>query len=170
VYRDDGDHGGAVGGRVRRDLLYDAGRAGVLADTEHGAVVSADLVDRALAQLAGRSLLTFSLDGVTVTVHRLVMRVVRERLARTGSLAAVCWAAAIVLAARVKTLDVSQDRQAARDIPGQVAALMENTAGLAGEADEELVARLVHLGIWSQDCLNELGDSAAGHCVWRAAY
>ena len=145
---------------MRRDLLYEAGRAGVVAGSEHRAVVSADLVDRALAQLAGRSLLTFSMDGLTVTVHRLVMRVVRERLAMTGKLAAVCRAAATALEARVKTLDVSQDRKAARDIPEQVAALMENTAGLTGEADEELAARLVYLGVSSQDCLNELGDSA----------
>ena len=145
---------------VPRALLHAAGRADALAGAEQAGAVSVEVVDEALGRLAGSSLLTFSVDGTAVTAHRLVMRVVRERLARTGNLAAVCRAAATVLAAHVKPLDMSQDRQGARAIPEQVAALMENTAGLADEADEELVARLVYLGIWSQDCLNELGDSA----------
>ena len=77
---------------VRRDLLHAAGQAGVLASGGHR--VAADLVDRALEQLADRSLLTFSLDGQTVIAHRLVARVVRERLARGERLTAVCRAAA----------------------------------------------------------------------------
>jgi hypothetical protein len=39
VHRGDGVHGGAVDGRVRRDLLYDAGQAGVLGGP--GTVVTA---------------------------------------------------------------------------------------------------------------------------------
>ena len=40
-----------------------------------------EVADRALARLAGASLLTFSVDGSAVTAHRLVMRVIRENLA-----------------------------------------------------------------------------------------
>ena len=82
---------------VRRDLLQDAGQAGLLPGGEGGAVLSAGVVDAALARLAERSLLTFSLDGQAVIAHRLVMRVVRDGLARQGRLAAVCRAAAAVL-------------------------------------------------------------------------
>ena len=50
-----------------------------------------------LARLAGVSLLTFSVDGAAVTVHRLVMRVIRENLAAVGPLTVVCLAAARLL-------------------------------------------------------------------------
>jgi len=53
---------------VRRELLHVVGRAGVLAGGGHR--VEAALVDRALEWLSDRSLLTFSLDGQTVTMHR----------------------------------------------------------------------------------------------------
>jgi Tetratricopeptide repeat len=75
---------------VRRELLHDAGQAGVLASGRRKTKVSAGVVDRALAQLAERSLLTFSLDGETVIVHHLVMRVVQDVLARRGRFTAVC--------------------------------------------------------------------------------
>ena len=55
------------------------------------------VVDAALGRLAEWSLLAFSLDGQAVAAHRLVLRVVRERLARQGRLAAVCLAAARLL-------------------------------------------------------------------------
>ena len=41
-------------------------------------VLSCEVVDRVLGRLAGASLLTFSVDGSTVTAHRLVTRVIRE--------------------------------------------------------------------------------------------
>ena len=37
-------------------------------------------MDRVLEWLSGRSLLTFSLDGQTVTLHPLVARVIRDEL------------------------------------------------------------------------------------------
>ena len=73
---------------IRRELLHSAGQAGVLAGGRHR--VTAAVVDRALARLAERSLLTFSLDGQTIIVHRLVSRVVRDGLARRGWLMSVC--------------------------------------------------------------------------------
>ncbi len=122
--------------------------------------MTADRVDGALARLAERSLLSFSLDGETVIVHRLVMRVVREGLARQGRLAAVCRVAASVLDARAGALAGSQDRLAIRDIPEQVMALRENASGPACEADDELARMLLRLRLWALSFLNELGDSA----------
>ena len=69
---------------VRRELLHVAGRAGVLAGG--GRRITADLVDQVLEWLADRSLLTFSLDGQTVMMHRLVAQVIRDGLARRGRL------------------------------------------------------------------------------------
>jgi len=122
---------------VRRELLQEAGQAGVLPAGEPGAV-AAGVVDGALARLAERSLLTFSLDGQAVIVHRLVLRVVRDGLARQGRLAAVCRAAASVLDTRARALQGSEDRVAVRDIPEQVTALQDHAASSVSGAGEEL--------------------------------
>src|SRR5271166_303547 len=142
---------------VRRELLHIAGQAGVLASGGHR--VSAAQVDRALEWLSHRSLLSFSLDGQTVIMHRLVAQVVRDWLAHRERLAAVCRVAASVLEARAITLGRSQDRPAVRDVPQQVKALLENTAGLAGEADKELARILLRLQFVALYHLIELGDS-----------
>lgn len=123
--------------------------------------VAAGVVDGALRRLAERSLLTFSLDGQAVIVHRLVPRVVRDGLARRGRLAAVCQAAATVLGARAEALGGSLDRVAVRDIPEQVTALQEHTASLASGAGEELTRMLLRLRERAVYHLNALGDSAA---------
>ena len=142
---------------VRRELLHIAGQAGVLASGGHR--VSAGQVDRALEWLSHRSLLSFSLDGQTIIMHRLVAQVVRDWLARRERLAAVCRVAASVLEARAITLGRSQDRPAVRDVPQQVKALLENTARLAGEADKELARILLRLRFVALYHLIELGDS-----------
>ena len=115
-----GDRAGACGGvmevlsvlsaaGVRRDLLHAAGQAGALAGGS-GTGLGAAVVDEALGRLAEGSLLAFSLDGQAVIAHRLVLRVVRDRLAQQGRLAAVCRAAASVLDARARALAGSPDR------------------------------------------------------------
>ena len=71
---------------VRRSTLHAAGRHGTLGD---GGRTAAE-VDGMLGRLAGASLLTFSVDGTSVTMHRLVMRVIREHAAASGTLAATC--------------------------------------------------------------------------------
>ena len=142
---------------VRREVLHIAGQAGVLASGGHR--ISAAQVDRALEWLSHRSLLSFSLDGQTIIMHRLVAQVVRDWLARRERLAAVCRVAASVLEARAVTLGRSQDRPAVRDVPQQVKALLENTAGLAGGADKELAKILLRLRFVALYHLIELGDS-----------
>ena len=143
---------------VRRELLHVAGRAGVLASG--GRRVEAALVDQVLEWLSDRSLLTFSLDGQTVMMHRLVAQVVRDGLVRRRRLGAVCWVAASVLEAHAIAVAGSQDRPAVRGIPQQVTALLDHTAELAGEADEELAELLLRLRFIALYHLIELGDRA----------
>jgi tetratricopeptide (TPR) repeat protein len=140
---------------VRRDLLYAAGQAGVLARGGHR--VDPALVERAVVQLAERSLLTSSLEGQTIMVHRLVARVIRDGLARQGRLTAVCRGAASVLEARARALAGSQDRPAVRDSAQQVTALLAGTAGLADEGLASVLLRLRFMAVYH---LIELGDSA----------
>jgi hypothetical protein len=146
-------------GGVRRELLHDVGRAGVLATGGDRAEVPADLVDTALARLAKRSLLTVSLDGGTVIAHHLVTRVVRDTLAHEERLTAVCRNAVAVLRKLARSLLGSTDRPAVRDLTEQVAAL-HATAGPAGEADDELAGMMLRLRSWALYHLAVLGDSA----------
>ena len=151
---------------VRRDLLHAAGQGGVLPGAEPGggdetAAVAAGVVDGALARLAEASLLAFSVDGQAVIAHRLVLRVVRDGLARQQRLAAVCRAAATVLDARAGALAGSLDRVAVRDVPEQVTALQEHAASSVLGAGGELAAVLLGLRLWAVYYLNALGDSAA---------
>ena len=145
---------------VPRELLNEAGRAGVLGRGRLRAKVTAGVVDAALARLAEQSLLAFSLDGQAVIADRLILRVVRDGLNRQGRLTAACRSAALVLDKRLKVLKGSQDRLAVRNNADQVAALWDHTAGAARETDGELAQMLLGLRFWALYYLVELGDSA----------
>ena len=144
---------------VRRELLYAAGRAGVLASGRHR--VAPGPVDRVLEWLGDRSLVTFSLDGRTVIVHPLVARVIRDGLERRKALTAVCEAAAFALDvySQSRALVESQDRRAVRGIPQQVTALLGSLAGSLTGVDEELAWLLLRLQFVAFYHLLELGDS-----------
>jgi hypothetical protein len=136
---------------VRRDLLYAAGQAGALA--AGGEQVAPTLVDEALARMAELALVTISRDGQIILMHRSVMRVVRAEMARRQRLTAVCRLAASLLEAWVQALALFPDRQAVRDVPGQVSALVDNASGPAGE-DKELAGamlRLLTTAYWDVD-------------------
>jgi hypothetical protein len=163
-----GDRGGTCGGvmelmcvlsaaGVRRDLLHVAGRVGALGGRSG---LGAGAVDAALGRLAEGSLLAFNVGGQAMTAHRLVLRVVRERLAQQGRLGWVCQDTASMLNAHAAALKGSLDRLAVRDVPEQVAALQLVAAGLADETGE-LEAALAQASFWALQHLNELGDSAA---------
>jgi O-antigen/teichoic acid export membrane protein/tetratricopeptide (TPR) repeat protein len=143
---------------VRRELLLAPGQRGELISGKHRA--TAALVDRALAQLADRSLLTCSLDGRTVAAHRLVTQVVRDEIARHKRLISVGRTAATMLEAHAQSFDASRDRPAVRDITEQVTALVGNTAATAGETDEELTRALRRLRFLALYHLIDLGESA----------
>jgi tetratricopeptide (TPR) repeat protein len=142
---------------IRRQLLHVAGEAGVLSGGR--LQVAAGRVDQVLAQLAEQALLTFTVDHQSVIMHRLTARVAREGLARRGLLAAVCRAAAFALEKHAEALEASQDPAAARDVPRQVTALLENAAGPVSEGDEELAGTLLRLRFLALYHLIELGDS-----------
>jgi hypothetical protein len=149
---------------VPRAMLHAAGRAGTLGGRKRmrRRRIPPEVVDEALGRLAGSSLLTFSTGGGTVTAHRLVMRVIRERLARQGHLAATCQAAATALQDRAGSLEQAwQDRPARRDLVEQILAVHEHAAPLSGEPDSDLTLALLRLrgrAVWF---LGDLGDSAA---------
>ena len=142
---------------VRRELLYAAAHAGVLASGRHR--VAADLVDRVLERLREQSLLTLSLDGQTVILHRQVARVIRNELLRRQMLTAVCEAAAFALDVYSQALVGSQDRRAVRGIPQQLTALLASLAGPVTDVDEELAWLLLRLRFIAFYHLIELGDS-----------
>ena len=142
---------------IYRDLLYDAGQTGSL--SSDGPVLPATVVDGALAQLAEQSLLAFNRADQGATVHRVVMRVVRDRLVRQGRLASVCRTVALVLDARAGALAGSLDHPAVRDIVEQVMALWDSARDPSCESDEELARLLLGLRLWVLYFLNELGDS-----------
>jgi O-antigen/teichoic acid export membrane protein/tetratricopeptide (TPR) repeat protein len=146
---------------VRRELLYAAGRAGVLARRRFRPRISAELVDRALARLADWSLLSFSLTGQTVIAQHVVMQVVRDGLARQGRLAAVYLAGASVLQAHAAALAGSRDHATAQDFLEQVLALRERVTGSATETDNELARMLLSLEYSVLYHLNGLGDRAS---------
>ena len=145
---------------VRRELLRDAGQAGVLTTGLHQTRVSAGLVNRALAALVERSLVSLSLDGETVTVHGLVMRVVLDGMAGRKRFGAVCRDAACVLDERAKALVTSTDHLAVRDVAEQVMALQETTIGSACHTDAETARMVLRLRSWALYYLTLLGDSA----------
>jgi tetratricopeptide (TPR) repeat protein len=145
---------------VRRALVYEAARHGAPVNNGQAGELTPEVLDRALAQLAGASLLTFSVDGSRVSAHRLVMRVIREQLAAADSLVAVCVAAAQLLAGLAESLRGTwhQDREAVRDLIEQIMALYELSAGYP--PNSPLVRRLLTLRGLAVSFLNHLGDSA----------
>jgi tetratricopeptide (TPR) repeat protein len=126
---------------------------------ESGALAAEAVADRALAQLAGASLLVFSVDGASVSAHRLVMRVIRDQLAKAGTLAAECESAAQLLMAQAETLDRTwyEDRPAVRNLVEQITALHESTARCP--EDSGLIRQMIRLRAWAVLFLNHLGDS-----------
>ena len=144
---------------VNRKLLYAAGDAGALKPAmDAGEVPTA--VDAALAQLADASLLTFSIDGSSVSAHSLIMRVIRELRAHDGSLAATGMAVARLLFAVSDSLKpVWQNPDAARDLIEHIMALCKHLMPLLTDVDRELMVKLLVLRERAISCLTELGDS-----------
>lgn len=148
---------------VSRAMIHAASQQGVLGEDGQmgGGGLGAEVADRALARLAGASLLTFSIDGSAVTVHRLVMRVIREQLAARGAMGGVCVAAAKLLDALAGSLDRSwhEDRTSVRDLVEQIMALF--VASAACPDDSLLTRGMIYLRMRAVSFLNNLGDSAA---------
>jgi tetratricopeptide (TPR) repeat protein len=146
---------------VRRSLAHAAGAAGLAGRDGPVPALAPEVVDRVLARLAGTSLLTFSLDGASVTAHRLAMRIIRENLAASNALTAICQAAARLLDQIAGFLSERwhQDRAATRELVEQITALEESSARCP--ADSDLESHLIRLRWWAVGLLNLLGDSPA---------
>jgi tetratricopeptide (TPR) repeat protein len=142
---------------VRRSIIYAAGCRGVPGKDGK----AADVADRALARLAGASLLTFSVDGSTVAAHRLVMRVIREEAAARDSLAGICIAAGGLLNELAISLEPYwyRDRAAVRDLVEQIMSLY--SASAACQDDTDLARLLIQIRSRAAWFLNHLGDSAS---------
>jgi tetratricopeptide (TPR) repeat protein len=141
---------------VRRELLHAAGEMGSLANGPRR--VAAGRVDEALTELAEQALLTGTVDGQSVIMHRLVARIIREELVQRGRLAAVCRATASTLETYAETLVEPQDRAAASEVPRQVTALVDNATSLVDEGDQELAGILARLRFLALYHLVEQGD------------
>jgi tetratricopeptide (TPR) repeat protein len=146
---------------IERDLVHAAAAAGLPARDGPLPAMTADAADAVLARLERASLLTFSVDGTTVTAHRLVMRVIRDTLAAIGALAEVCQAVAMLLEARAGALWPQRhaDRAAARNLAGELLVL----AGTASACPPgtSLETAILRARRWALAFLNELGDSAS---------
>ena len=143
---------------VPRDLLY-------LGESQDVFDVGPEAIDEALARLSGASLLTYGggdESSPSVTAHRLVMRVVRERHARDGTLTVIAAKAIALLAAGASSLgEPWQHRSAARNLVAQVIALTDHVAVGDAADDETLAGALLDRRRWASRCLYELRDSAA---------
>jgi tetratricopeptide (TPR) repeat protein len=146
---------------VRRPLLHAAGRDGLRGRDRPLPGLGPEVVDAVLARLAGASLVTFSIDGAAVSVHRLVRRVIQENLAASNYLLGTCKEAALLLEGVAVSLGETwhQDRAAARDLVEQIMALYESSA--ACPADSTMERRLVRLRWSAAWLLNSLGESSA---------
>ena len=142
---------------VPRAVVRAAGRRGALGARE----LADEVTDRVLGRLARVSLLAFSVDGTQVAVHRLVMRIIRERAAARGTLASTCTAAARLLDALAGSLGQSwhEEQAAVRGLTEQVTALL--TASAPCRDDVGLVRALVRPWWWAVVFLGNLEDSAA---------
>ena len=146
---------------VVRSLVHAAAGAGLPGRDGPLAALPPEAADRVLARLAGTSLLTFSLDGSSVTAHRLVMRVIRENLASDNALTMVCESAARLLdgLAESRWENWHEDRAATRDLVEQIMALDESAARCPPGGDLDRL--MLQLQGWAAGLLGLLGDSAA---------
>jgi hypothetical protein len=143
---------------VPRDLLRAARQNGTLPSPAGQPGASAEDIDAALGRLASRSLLTFSIDDSVVTVHRITMRVIREREAGSGRLPCTAVAVAGMIDAATGSLAKPwQNWLAAHDIIQQINALHEHVTGHVEGAGHELTDSILRLRGWALSCLTLLG-------------
>jgi hypothetical protein len=133
------------------DLLCLLSPAGIPRSLLTSAVGAPDVtVDRALQLLVGWSLLNWSSDGSAVIAHRLVMRVLRERMSGEGTLpAAAGRAIAGLRTAMPPAKEEWPDRRCAREVVEQIIALAGNLAPYAHVVDGEPEAELLLLQGWA---------------------
>ena len=142
---------------VSRRLLHAAATA---QPAERESELTAVTVDAALGRLAEASLVSFSVDGGAVSAHRLVMRVVRERLTAGGRLGVVAAGAVCALSAMAYKMEETwRDRSWARELIGHIIAVHEHASKDLEDSGAEAVGSLLRLRVRGLFLLNDLGDS-----------
>jgi tetratricopeptide (TPR) repeat protein len=141
---------------VSRRLLH-AAAPSVLGDGNGDAA----LMDGLAGQLVDASLASFSLDGLVLSAHRLVMRATREQLATHGALIAT---AALAVAVLTGLLDGTKpdwtDRNWIRELAGQVLALHEHVGHYLGTPAQGVAWDLLQLRRHAISLLAGLGDDS----------
>jgi tetratricopeptide (TPR) repeat protein len=141
---------------VPRRLLHLAAGAGVLGDGP----VSAAEADARTGDLVDASLLGFTVGGVAVAAHRLVMRVARERLAAGGTLPAVLAAAVRLLTDALSAVgEPWRDPAWVRELAGQVGAVTASQASYLDALTGQALTGLLALRQRAVSLLNILGGS-----------
>jgi Tetratricopeptide repeat len=127
--------------------------------------IAAVEVDAAVQRLDEASLLSLSVDGLTTTVHRLVMRVVRERAEDKGSLTALAATATDLLRRQlaVPREQTWAQHAATGEIITQTTALWENTseyltATESAQNDDSTIRKLLSLRLKAVWYLNQISD------------
>ncbi|MER7368074.1 tetratricopeptide repeat protein [Nonomuraea wenchangensis] len=109
-----------------------------------------------LADLADTSLVAFSEDGTTVSMHRLIQRVLRDRAARHGDLGTVLDQAVALLQDYAATLPDGARTWAAR---AAVEMLIEQSDALHRRVPaDELPEELLVLRVWCGSSLHDLAE------------
>ena len=140
---------------ISRRLLHLAASCGALGE---GPVTAGD-ADAAAGQLADASLLGFTLED-SLVAHRLVMRVVRERLAAEGQLADAVVGAVLALRQLADGIDGAwRDPAGVRELSAHLAALAAHDQRLLDTVGDEITGDLLQVRLRSVYLLNELGDS-----------
>ena len=148
-------------GSVPRALLHAAVHSGALARVAPSSYVSDVAVDEALGRLAGSSLLTFSVDGGHVGAHRLVMRVVREKMTQEKRLGIACEAAGSTLISYAGSVRDAWEQSTVRDLVEQLNAAYEHMDSVPGETNPSLTWYRLRLRLEKARFLDDLGDNPA---------
>jgi tetratricopeptide (TPR) repeat protein len=146
---------------IDRRMLHHAARTGLLGINSSGVEAEAE-VDTRLGNLVDASLLVFTTDRESVSAsrpsaHRLVMRVVRERLAGENGLASVFTTAVEMLLAAGDAIEQAwSDPAMVRDLAGQVSAVNACAADHPDDVPAEITPDLLDVRLRSAYLLNEL--------------
>jgi tetratricopeptide (TPR) repeat protein/transcriptional regulator with XRE-family HTH domain len=124
--------------------------------------INESAVDAVLAQLNDASVLNLSEDGLTVTCHRLVMRVIREQRAHGGLIAADATEAIGLLKTAAQAAEPPWEHsEAARSLAQQVIDLSSHLMSyLPDSSTESTQADLLELRKWAFKSLGLLGDNS----------
>ena len=142
---------------VSRTMLTTAAAAGAIPGLKQGRWAAARW-DAAVGRVADASLLAFSVND-SVIVHRLVMRVVRERQITAGTLGRVTADAVMVLLSTAEAIGMPWEQRAAiRELTSHIAALGEHVGPHLDSLDVQTCEGFLHLRGQGIALLNKLGD------------